>query len=167
MFSKCSGILFTCEISENLQNHFSSSYESFFVFIRTFVSSKLVAALGRCQLSIRHSVYILQAVVEAIVLKLRPISFQKIFYSTHTNTDEERMGIIHKSRFSWLCTHAVTAYWDEELLHSLDMRSSKEEWLCIIISFKQKEKIFAIPKSESSSGKDWKQVNTWNLNDNL
>lgn len=50
--------------------------------------------------------------------------------------------------------NVVTVHWDGKLLPSLDVRSSKEERLPIIISFKEKEHLLAVSKLESSSGKN-------------
>lgn len=52
------------------------------------------------------------------------------------------------------------------------MRSSKEELLPIIFSFGEKEQFLAVPKLESSSGRDQAEVvlnahNYWNLIDKL
>lgn len=139
---------------------------------KTLITPKLVAALDRCQLSIRDSVYILHAVVEALGLSsddfpINKSSIQRI----RTQTRKSRAEAI-KADFQDNVPDVVTVHWDGKLLPGLDVRSSKEERLPIIVSFEGKEQLLAVPKLESSSGKHQaKAISTalydWNLNGNV
>lgn len=139
---------------------------------KDFITSKLVAALDRCQLSIRDSVYILQATIEALGLKcddypVNKSSIQRIRTEMRKNRAESI-----KSDFQNNMPEVVTIHWDGKLLPGLDVRSSKEERLPILISFEEKEQLLAVPKIDSTSGKDQAKailnaLYEWNLNDKV
>lgn len=139
---------------------------------KNFITPKLVAALDRCQLSIRDSVYILQAVVEALDLScddfpINRSSIQRI----RTQIRKDRAESI-KSDFQNHIPEMVTVHWDGKLLPGLNVRSSKEERLPILISYGEKEQLLAVPKLESSSGQDQARavldaLYDWNLDDKV
>lgn len=139
---------------------------------KNFITPKLVAALDRCQLSIRDSVYILHAVVEALDLScddfpINKSSIQRI----RTQSRKDRAESI-KSDFQDNMPEMVTVHWDGKLLPGLDVRSSKEERLPILISFGEKEQLLAVPKLESSSGQDQAKavlnaLHDWNIDDKV
>ena len=139
---------------------------------KDFITSKLVATLDRCQLSIRDSVYIIQAVLEALGLScddypINKSSLQRI----RTQRRKDRAESI-KSDFQNNVPEVVTVHWDGKLLLGLDVRSCTEERLPIIISFGEKEQLLAVPKLERSSGKNQAQavsnaLHDWNLTDNV
>ncbi|XP_067621941.1 uncharacterized protein [Eurosta solidaginis] len=139
---------------------------------KNFITPKLVATLDRCQLSIRDSVYVVQAVVEALGLNcddypINKSSIQRI----RTQMRKHRAESI-KSDFQNNIPEVVAVHWDGKLLPSLNVKSSKEERLPIVISFEEKEQILAVPKLESSSGKNQANavlntLNDWNLNDKV
>jgi len=120
---------------------------------KNLITPKLVAALDRCQLSIRDSVYILNAVVEALGLSsddfpINKSSIQRI----RTETRKSRAEAI-KFNFQNNVPDVVTVHWDGKLLPGLDVRSSKEERLPVIASFDDREQLLAVPKLERSTGK--------------
>jgi len=139
---------------------------------KKLITPKLVAALDRCQLSIRDSVYILHAVVEALGLSsddfpINKSSIQRI----RTQMRKSRAEAI-KTDFQNNVPDVVTVHWDGKLLPGLNVRVSKEERLPIIVSFDDKEQLLAVPKLESSSGKHQsKAVSTalcdWDLNNKV
>lgn len=139
---------------------------------KDFITPKLVAALDRCQLSVRDSVYILQAVIEALGLScddfpINKSSIQRI----RTQSRKDRAESI-KSDFQNNIPEMVTVHWDGKLLPGPDMRSSKEERLPILISFGEKEQLLAVPKLESSSGREQAQAVSnalydWNLDEKV
>lgn len=139
---------------------------------RDFISPKLVAALDRCQLSIRDSVYILQAVVEALDLSCEDFPINKSsIQRIRTKTRKDRAESI-KSDFHNNMPEMVTIHWDGKLLPGLDVRSFKEERLPILISFGGKEQLLAVPKLESSSGQNQAEavlnaLYDWNLDDKV
>ena len=66
----------------------------------------------------------------------------------------------------------ITIHWDGKLLPGLDVRSSKEERLPVLISFEEKELLLAVPKLDSSSGKGKAKaildvLHFWNLDDQV
>ncbi|CAH0559206.1 unnamed protein product [Brassicogethes aeneus] len=88
-----------------------------------------------------------------------------------TQSSKDRAEAI-KSDFQNNLPETVTVYWDGKLSPGLDVRSSKEEHLPILISFGEKKQLLDMPKLESSSGQDQaKAVLTalydWNLEDKL
>ncbi|KAK2575365.1 hypothetical protein KPH14_001258, partial [Odynerus spinipes] len=139
---------------------------------KNLITPKLVAALDRCQLSIRDSVYILHAVVEALGLStddfpINKSSIQRI----RTQTRKSRAEAI-KTDFQNNVPDVVTVHWDGKLLPGLNVRSSKEERLPIIASFDGREQLLAVLKLESSSGKHQAKAASialydWNLNDKV
>ena len=139
---------------------------------KDFITSKLVAALDRCQLSIRDSVYILQATVEALGFDFDDYPINKSSIPRiRTQMRRDRAESI-KSDFQNNVPEVVTVHWDGKLLPGLNVRSSKEERLPILISFGEKEQLLAVPKLESSSGKDQARsvsnaLYEWNLNNKV
>lgn len=139
---------------------------------KDFITPKLVATLDRCQLSIRDSVYIIQSVVEALGLTcddypINKSSIQRI----RTQMRKDRAESI-KSDFENNVPEVVTVHWDGKLLPGLDVRSCKEERLPIIITYDGNEQLLAVPKLDSSSGKDQAKavsnaLHDWNLNEKV
>nr|CAH7758097.1 unnamed protein product [Callosobruchus chinensis] len=116
------------------------------VMRKDLITPKLVAALDRCQLSIRNSVYILEATLEALGLNVDeyPISKSSI-QRIRTEKRKERAEAI-KVDFQNDVPVVVTVHWDGKLLPALDARKSKEELLSILITHGNKEQLLAVPK---------------------
>ncbi|KAG8230423.1 hypothetical protein J437_LFUL015444 [Ladona fulva] len=112
---------------------------------KNVIIPKLVAALDRCQLSMRDSVFILEATIEALGY----------------NTDEFPTS----PRFNEFVSDVVTVHWDGKLLPTLDARKSKEERLPIVILYVNKEQLIAVRRLESSLGSRQAQA-VWNANVN-
>ncbi|CAH0560540.1 unnamed protein product [Brassicogethes aeneus] len=135
-------------------------------------TSKLVTTLDRCQLSIRNSVYIVQAVMEALGLTIDEFAINKSsIQRIRTQIRKERAEMI-KNDFQNNIPEIVTIHWDGKLLPAVDVRSSKEERLPIVISYENKEQLLAVPKLDSSSGKEqalavFKALHDWDLSDNV
>ena len=118
---------------------------------KDFVSPKLVAALDRCQLSIRDSVYIIQATVEALGFSTDEHPIDKSSIQMIQSQMMARAKDI-KSDFQDHVPDVSTVHWDGKLLPGLNVRSPKEERLRSLIIWK-KELLLAVPKLDSSSGK--------------
>lgn len=137
-----------------------------------FITPKLVAVLDRCQLSVRDSVYILQAVVEALGLSCEEFSINKSsIQRIRTQMRKERAESI-KTDFQNNVPEIVTIHWDGKLLPGLNVTGTKEERLPILISFGEKDQLLAVPKLDSSTGKDqaeavFNALSDWNLNDKV
>ena len=101
---------------------------------KDFVSPKLVAALGSCQLSIRDSVYIIQATVEA--LDFSPDGHPVNKSSIQRIRSQMRMARAKdiKTDFQDRVPDVITVHWDGKLLPGLDIRSLKEERLPVLNS---------------------------------
>ncbi|GBP26675.1 hypothetical protein EVAR_23445_1 [Eumeta japonica] len=137
---------------------------------KDFITPKLIAVLDRCQLSIRDSVYIIQAVVEALDLSCDdfPINISSI-QRIRTQSRKDRVESI-KSDFQ--NNMLETVHWDAKLLPDLDVKSSKEERPLILISFGENEQLLTVRKRESSSGQDQAKavlnaLYDWNLDDKV
>lgn len=139
---------------------------------KNFITSKLVAALDRCQLSVRDSVFILQATIEALGYNTDeyPISKSTI-QRIRTEKRKERAKSI-KIDFKNEVPDVVTVHWDGKLLPALNARNSKEERLPIVVSFGNKKQLIAVPKLDSSTGREqahavWNAIIDWNLEDKV
>jgi len=139
---------------------------------KNFITSKLVAALDRCQLSVRDSVFILQATIEALGYNTDeyPISKSTI-QRIRTAKRKERAESI-KIDFKNKVPDVVTVHWDGKLLPALNARNSKEERLPIVVSFGNKEQLIAVPKLDSSTGREqahavWNAIIDWNLEEKV
>lgn len=139
---------------------------------KDLLTPKLVAALDRCQLSIRDAVYVLQAVIEALGLSSDEFPINKSSVQRIRTQSRKNRAATIKADFRNNVPDVVTIHWDGKLLPALDIRTSKEERLPILISFEDKEQLLAVPKIESSSGKDQAKAISnalfdWNLNDKV
>jgi hypothetical protein len=87
---------------------------------KDFVTPKLVAALDRCQLSIRDSVYILQAAIEALDLNIDEFPINKpSIQRIRTQARKDRAEAI-KTDFQNNIPEILTIHWDGKLLPALD-----------------------------------------------
>lgn len=139
---------------------------------KDIITPKLVAALDRCQLSVRDSVYILEATVEALGLSadnfpINKSSIQRI----RTKARKIRAEAI-KIDFQNNSPEVVTVHWDGKLLPALNQIKCTEERLPIIITFGNKEQILAVPKLKNSSGTEQaeavsKALTDWDLRDKV
>ncbi|GBO45895.1 hypothetical protein AVEN_30463-1 [Araneus ventricosus] len=101
------------------------------VMRKDFITPTLVAALDRCQLSMRDSVFILEATIDIL----------------GCNID----GFPLSTGFSDLTL-------DDKLLPALSARKSKEERLPIVISNGLKKQLIAVPRPDNSTGKEQAQA---------
>lgn len=65
------------------------------------------------------------------------------------NTDEQKRAEFINSDFQNKIPDVVIVHWDGKLLPELDVTSSIEEWLPILISFGDRKQILAVQKLES------------------
>lgn len=136
------------------------------------ITPKLVAALDRCQLSIRDSVYIIQATVEALGHNIDDFSINKSTIQRIRRDMRKLRAEKIKKDFNDEIPEVVTLHWDGKLLPALNVKSSKEERLPIAITFGNKEQLIAVPKLANSSGKEqaqavWNAISNWNLEDKV
>lgn len=139
---------------------------------KNFITPKLVAALDRCQLSMRDSVFIIEATIEALghntdEFPISKSSIQRI----RTEKRKQRAEAI-KLNFQNDVPDTVIVHWDGKLLPALDVRKCKEERLPIVITYDNKEQLIAVPKLDSSTGSEqaqavWNAIVDWNLEDKV
>ncbi|GBM39087.1 hypothetical protein AVEN_22399-1 [Araneus ventricosus] len=101
---------------------------------KDFITPKLVAELDRCQLSMRGSVFILEATVDVLECNIDEFPISKFsIQRIRTEKRKERVENI-KSDFQNEILDIVSLHWDGKLLPALSARKSKEERLPIVIS---------------------------------
>ncbi|GBO28454.1 hypothetical protein AVEN_242531-1 [Araneus ventricosus] len=142
------------------------------VMHKDFITPKLVAALDRCQLSMRDSVFIHEATIDALGCNIDefPISKSSIQRNRIEKRKERAENI--KIDFQNEVPDVVTLRWDDKLLPALSARKLKEERLPIVISYGLKEQLIAVPRLYNSTGKEqaqavWKKILNWNLEVNV
>ncbi|GBN52556.1 hypothetical protein AVEN_204171-1 [Araneus ventricosus] len=100
---------------------------------KDFITPKLVAALDRCQLSMRDSVFILEATIDPLGCNIDEFLISKSSVQRiRTEKRKERAENI-KIDFQNEVLDVVTLHWDGKLLPALSARKSKEERLHIVI----------------------------------
>ncbi|GBM53129.1 hypothetical protein AVEN_191319-1 [Araneus ventricosus] len=105
------------------------------VMRKDFVTPKLVATLDRCELSMRDSVFIIEATIDALGCNTDefPISKSSI-QRIRTEKLKERAENV-KIDFQNKVPDVVTLHWDLKLLPALSARKSIEERFPIVISY--------------------------------
>ncbi|GBM73138.1 hypothetical protein AVEN_46282-1 [Araneus ventricosus] len=105
------------------------------VMRKDFITAKLVAALDRCQLSMRDSVFILEVIIDALGCNIVEFSISKSsIQRIRTEKRKERSENI-KIDYRNEVPVVVTLHWDGKLLPALSDRKSKEERLPVVISY--------------------------------
>ncbi|GBN46935.1 hypothetical protein AVEN_206533-1 [Araneus ventricosus] len=142
------------------------------VMRKDFITPKLIVALDRCQLSMRDSVFILEATIDALDYNIDefPISKSSI-QRIRTEKRKERAENI-KIDFQNKVLDVVTLHSDGKLLRALSARKSKEECLRVVTSYGLEEQLIAVPRQDNSTGKEqaqafWKAILDWNLEDKV
>lgn len=139
---------------------------------KNFITPKLVGALDRCQLSVRDSVFIIEATIEALGHNTDEFSISKSsIHRVRTEMRSKRAQAM-KVNFQNKVPDTVTIHWDGKLLPALDSRKYKEERLPIVITYDDKERLIAVPKLENSTGSEqaqavWDAIVEWNLEDKV
>ncbi|GBM62813.1 hypothetical protein AVEN_19800-1 [Araneus ventricosus] len=128
------------------------------VMRKDFITPKLVVALDRCQLSMRDSVFILEASIGALGCNIDEFPINKFsIQRIRTEKWKERSENI-KIDFQKEVPDVVTLQWDDKLLPALSARKSKEEHLPIVISYGLKKQLIAVPRLHNSTGKEHAQA---------
>ncbi|GBL91394.1 hypothetical protein AVEN_136907-1 [Araneus ventricosus] len=134
----------------------------------SFITPKLVVVLDRCQLSMRDSVFILDATNDALGYNIDEFPVSKsLIERIRTEKWKERAENI-KIDFQNKVPDVVTLRSYGKLLLALSSRKSKGERLPIIISYGLKEQLIAVPILDNTTGKEqtrafWKAILDWNL----
>ncbi|GBM86097.1 hypothetical protein AVEN_41239-1 [Araneus ventricosus] len=121
---------------------------------KDFITPKLVAALDMRQLSMRDSVFIREATIDALGCNIDefPISKSSI-QRIRTKKWKEREENI-KIDFQNKVPDVVTLHCDGKLLPALSDRKSKEELFPIVISYGLKKQLIAVPRLDNSTGEE-------------
>ncbi|GBO41201.1 hypothetical protein AVEN_104558-1 [Araneus ventricosus] len=121
----------------------------------------------------RDSVFILEATLCALGCNIGEFPISKSSSQRiRTQEQKERFESI-KIDFQNEVPDIVTLHWDVKLLFALSARKLKE-CLPIVISYRLKEQLIAVPRldSNNSTGKEeaqavWKAILYWNLEDKV
>ncbi|GBM68938.1 hypothetical protein AVEN_192686-1 [Araneus ventricosus] len=138
------------------------------VMRKDFITPMLVAALDRCQLSMRESVFILEPTIDALGYNIDEFPISKSSIERIRTEKWKKRAENIKIDFQNKVPDVVTLHSDDKLLRALSARKSKEERLPIIISYGLKEQLIAVPRLDNSTGKEqaqafWKAILDWNL----
>ncbi|GBN15332.1 hypothetical protein AVEN_184217-1 [Araneus ventricosus] len=119
---------------------------------KDFITPKLVAALDRHQLSMRDSVFILEATIDALGCNIDefPISKSTI-QRIRTEKWKERAENLKSDFLQNEVLDVLTIHCDGKLLLALSARKSKEERFPIVISYGLKKQLIAVPRLDNSS----------------
>lgn len=135
-----------------------------------FITHKLAGALDRCKLSVRDSVYVLQATLEALgfdnddyIINSSSIHRAREMYRC------ERAKMI-KSRFQESRPSYVIVHWDGKLLPNIHVKNTTVERLPIIVTSKNIEQIIGVPILQRSTGEEqatavYNALDEWGLLD--
>lgn len=118
------------------------------------ITPKLVAALDRCQLSVRDTVYVLQATAEALGHNVDELIINKSSIHRIREAKRRERADAIKVAFKNNLPPYVTVHWDGKLLPALNVRDSKEERLPIVVTFGDMEQLISVPKLQNSTGKE-------------
>ncbi|GBN24605.1 hypothetical protein AVEN_249578-1 [Araneus ventricosus] len=121
---------------------------------KDFITPKLVAALDRRQLSMRASVFILEATTDELGCNIDEFlignsSIRRI----RTGKRKESAEYI-KSDSQNEVPDIVIVHWDDKLLPAVSAQKSKEERLPIVISYGLKKHLTAVWRLDNSTGKE-------------
>lgn len=157
----------SCHFPESTQSQDAAKRGS-----KNFITPKLVASLDRCQLSVRDSVYILHAVIEALGLNTAEFVINKSSIHRIRKNNRKKSAESIKVAFQNDIPQILTVHWDGKLLPALNVRDTKEERLPIIVSFGDREQLIGVPKLQNSSGEEqanavWTALTHWGLENNV
>lgn len=111
-----------------------------------YISPRLVAALDRCKLSVRNSVYIIQTTTKALGNNVDSLVINKS--SIHRCRDALRVERANKIKTKFLNSipSFITVHWDGKILPTLNVRDSDIDRLPIVITSKNQDFFIGIPK---------------------
>ncbi|GBM68012.1 hypothetical protein AVEN_102748-1 [Araneus ventricosus] len=142
------------------------------VMKKDFIIPKLVVALGRCQLSMLDSVFILEATIDALGCNIDAFLISKSSIQSIRTEKWKECAVNINIDFQNKVPNVVTLHLGGKLLPALSAQKSKEESLPIVISYGLKEQLIAVPRQDNSTGKEqtqafWKVILDWNLEDKV
>ncbi|GBM17021.1 hypothetical protein AVEN_133294-1 [Araneus ventricosus] len=131
-----------------------------------------MASLDRCQLSVRDSVYIIHAVVEALGHNTEEFIINKSSIHRIRQIKRKESAESMKVAFHNDIPQILTVHWDGKLLPALNVRDATEERQPIIVSFGDREQLIGVPKLQNETGKDqahavWIALTHWCLETNV
>ncbi|GBM74254.1 hypothetical protein AVEN_210014-1 [Araneus ventricosus] len=104
-----------------------------------FITPKLVVALDKGQLSMRDSVFILEATIDALGCNIDELPISKSSIQRIRTEKRKECAKSIKIDFQNKVPDVVTLHSDGKLLPALSARKSNEERLPIVISYGLKE----------------------------
>ena len=116
--------------------------------MRKNITPKLVAALDRCQLSVRDSVFIFEATIDALGFNTDKFPISKSSSQKILPGKRKKRAENIKNDFQNEVYYVVTLHWDGKLLLTLNAQKSKKECLPIVFSY-------GFKKNNSLLYRDW------------
>lgn len=136
-------------------------------------TTKLMAALDRCQISQRNAVFILEAAIEAAGLDIADVALNRTSLQRYRERFRKNNCLKIKQIFQEKVPKFVTVHWDSKLLPALNVRDPKQERLPVIVSYDgNKDKLLGVPTLENSSGREqasavWTALGDWGLQEKV
>ena len=103
------------------------------------MTSKLVAVLGRFQLSQRDAMFILEATAEVMGHNVDKLTFNRNSIQIYREQLRKEYAENIKYLFKWKNPTFVTVHWEGKLLPALNVRDSRTERLPIITTYENQE----------------------------
>lgn len=126
--------------------------------------------MDRCKLSVRESVYIIQATAEALGHNVDGLVINKS--SIHRCRDALRVERANKikTKFQNSPPSYITVHWDGKILPMLNVRDSGIDRLPIVITSKNVDLLIGVPKLEKSTGQEqanaiYRVLENWGVSD--
>ncbi|GBN10564.1 hypothetical protein AVEN_102257-1 [Araneus ventricosus] len=121
---------------------------------KCFLTPKTMGVADRFHISQRSTVFILEAVAEALGHNIDELAINRNtiqrYLEDFLKTKATRIKELFKENEpSFVCVH-----WDGKLLPALNVTDLKSERLPIFVTYKDEEKLLRVPKLENSSGPD-------------
>ncbi|GBM07146.1 hypothetical protein AVEN_15403-1 [Araneus ventricosus] len=147
----------SCHFPDNAQNQDVLKRDT-----KNFITPKLVASLDRCQLSVRDSVYIIHAVLEALGHNTEEFIINKSSIHRIRQIKRKESNESIKVAFENDIPQILTVHWGGKLLPALNVRDSEKERLLIIVSFGDREQLIGVPKLQNAIGKEQARLDCFN-----
>lgn len=117
------------------------------------ITPKLAAVLDRCKLSVRDSVFVIEATAEALGYNIETVNINKSSINRQRLNFRRAQAETIKEMFKNGIPNYVTVHWDGKLIAAPNVRDKPIERLPIPVTSKYIEQLLGIPKISRSTGK--------------
>lgn len=136
------------------------------------ITPKLAAVLDRCMLSVRDSVYVIEAVADALEFDVKNLIINRTSINKNRIKLREERAEKIKDSFSESIPQNIVIHWDGKKIPALNVRDSAVERLPIVVSTMKIEQLIGVPKLSSSTGEEqasavYDAINKWGLKDSV